>query len=249
MSFEIRETEEVSYVHWRPWTDLGVYHGFSDKSLDFSPNGWLESYQKVHRTFGCSHTFIQNQQHTTQCSDFRDLAKFRPAVQKSKHSKADICADAMVCPQNGVEGLGKVCCGVVTADCIPLIVRCGDEFGLIHAGWRGLAGGIIEGTLDLLDAKRRECEVLVGPCAGPAHYEVGPEVVADIGPSAKGAVLPFGKMMLDLVATVRRRLEIYGPEIRVYSTNICTISNSNFHSFRRDGDRAGRSLTFLITQS
>lgn len=72
---------------------------------------------------------------------------------------------------------GRVC-AVLTADCLPVLLACasGDAVAAVHAGWRGLAGGVIEATVRALGSAPASILAWLGPAIGPEHFEVGPEV-------------------------------------------------------------------------
>lgn len=137
-----------------------------------------------------------------------------------------------------------------TADCVPLVVVGGNRVGLIHAGWRGLANGIVANVLHELLKKEGDIQVLIGPCAGSAVYEVGDEVLQAIGEPAVSRSVQGkpGKHLLDLEATARAIINHVDGRIETLSCGICTMSDDRFYSFRRDGDSAGRNLTFALVE-
>ncbi len=166
-------------------------------------------------------------------------------------------ADAVV---SDVAGLAVA---VVTADCVPLLVadRDGSIVAAIHAGWRGLAGGIVaEGVGAVVRAGAvagRLCAV-IGPHIGPCCYEVDAPVVAALrerfAAGADFALLPArpGHFMLDLGALVRQDCVRAGLEPGAVASleGVCTRCDAErFHSFRRDGARAGRLLHFVAARS
>ena len=91
-----------------------------------------------------------------------------------------------------------VICAVLTADCLPLLLtdRSGRNVAAVHAGWRGLAGGIIEATLSALAVPGNELLVWLGPAIGATAYEVGTEVrAAFVDPDPAAAKRAFDAMM------------------------------------------------------
>jgi polyphenol oxidase len=139
---------------------------------------------------------------------------------------------------------GKVC-AVQMADCLPVLFA--DEEGTMvaaaHAGWRGLAGGVLEATLDATGVPRRELIAWLGPAIGPRVYEVGEEVRAAFRgyESAFQANRP-GHWRLDLYAVARQKLA--GLKA-VSGGGFCTYSDQGrFFSFRRD--RAPERMAALI---
>lgn len=140
---------------------------------------------------------------------------------------------------------------ILSADCLPLVLaaRDGREVAVAHAGWRGLAAGVIEATLAAMHAPADALLAWLGPAAGPARYEVGAEVRAafverDARAGAAFSATRPGHWHADLYALARQRLAACGvPAERVSGGAWCTIGDAaRFHSHRRDG-RSGRMAT------
>ena len=137
-------------------------------------------------------------------------------------------------------------CAVLTADCLPLLMcdEAGTIVAAVHAGWRGLCGGVIEQTLRAMDSPPQAQLAYLGPAIGAAAYEVGAEVrdaflAADPGgePESEAAFAPGapGKFHADLYALARRRLARCGVS-RIYGGGRCTYTErERFYSYRRDG--------------
>lgn len=147
-------------------------------------------------------------------------------------------ADAAVTARRGVV------LAVLTADCLPVLVTnaSGSVAGVAHAGWRGLAAGVLEATLDALErlTDDRHWLAWLGPAIGPGAFEVGDEVrqafaVADPGSAA--AFVPArqpGKWMADLPALAKRRLAQRGVA-SIAGGEACTVADPRrFYSYRRD---------------
>ncbi|NWL79240.1 peptidoglycan editing factor PgeF [Pseudomonas taiwanensis] len=142
---------------------------------------------------------------------------------------------------------------VLTADCLPALFcdRAGTKVAAAHAGWRGLANGVLEATLDALALPPEEVLVWLGPAIGPASFEVGPEVreaFVTLHPQAEQAFQGSsnaGKFMADLYQLARIRLAARGVHA-VSGGGFCTVSDPRFYSYRR-ASRTGRfaSLVWL----
>ncbi len=136
---------------------------------------------------------------------------------------------------------GRIC-AVMTADCLPLLIcdRQGQEVAAIHAGWRGLLGGIIENTLACLAAPAAELLVWLGPAIGPQAYEVGEEIrqaFVQHSPRAAEAFVASraGHWWMDICALARQRLAAKGITA-VYGGQRCTFADrEHYFSYRRDG--------------
>ena len=146
-------------------------------------------------------------------------------------------------PADGAVTLDRGCvCAVLVADCIPIFLasRAGDRVGIAHAGWRGLAGGVVEATLAALDCEPELLVAWLGPAVGPAAFEVGGEVREAFLAGDPGAAAAFrpgqrDRWLADLPALAQRRLAAAGVTA-VTGAGLCTHSDpERFYSYRRDG--------------
>lgn len=134
-----------------------------------------------------------------------------------------------------------VVCAVQTADCMPVLLaaRDGSVVGIAHAGWRGMAAGVIEASLHAMDIEPAQTSAWLGPAIGPNAFEVGEDVLEAFtahDPAAKTAFKARGegKYHADLYALARRRLEHVGVR-DVHGGGFCTYEQSErFYSYRRD---------------
>jgi YfiH family protein len=124
---------------------------------------------------------------------------------------------------------------VLTADCLPVALGSASAVAMVHAGWRGLAAGVLQSGVDALRQLSGEEEILavIGPGAGACCYEVGPEVQAVFGAGHPD------QRHIDLRAIARERLLAAGVT-QVRELGVCTICDERFFSHRREGARAGR---------
>lgn len=154
-------------------------------------------------------------------------------------------ADAAVTRQPG-----RVC-AIQVADCMPVLLaaRDGSAVGAAHAGWRGLAGGVLESTIAALGTHARDLVAWLGPSISAAHFEVGDEVRAAFVASDAQAASAFtrnerGRWQCDLYALARLRLAAAGVQ-HIYGGGWCTYTDrERFFSYRRDG-RCGRMAALL----
>lgn len=145
---------------------------------------------------------------------------------------------------------GRVC-AILTADCLPILLanENGTAVAAAHAGWRGLAAGVLEATVAALGAAPQSLLAWIGPGIGPAHYEVGAEVRdelmrGDVTAQAAFAENSRGRYMADLPLLARRRLQKLGLS-RIYGGGECTYANpERYFSHRREG-RTGRQATLI----
>lgn len=148
-----------------------------------------------------------------------------------------------------------IVCAVLTADCLPVVLadRAATVVAVAHAGWRGLAAGVLEATLDELPVAPAELMAWLGPCIGVRAFEVGAEVreafcahdteaLAAFAPAARP-----GHWMADLPCLARQRLLRAGVG-NIHVGEYCTFSQpEQFFSYRRDG-QTGRMATLAWLQ-
>ena len=141
-------------------------------------------------------------------------------------------------------------CAVMTADCLPVLfcARDGSVVAAAHAGWRGLAAGVLEATLDAMQVSPDEVIAWLGAAIGPNAFEVGAEVrdafVAS-HPKTDSAFKPHQhKWLADIYTLARIRLNACGVR-DVYGGGLCTYTDAaRFYSYRRDGV-TGRMATLI----
>lgn len=135
----------------------------------------------------------------------------------------------------------NVVCAVMAADCLPVLFaeESGAAVGIAHAGWRGLAAGVIEATVAAMRVPPPRLLAWLGPAIGPEAYEIGSEVRDAFlarSASAASAFTPTrpGHWRLDLYAVARQRLASIGVA-RVSGGGFCTATDTErFFSYRRD---------------
>jgi copper oxidase (laccase) domain-containing protein len=155
-------------------------------------------------------------------------------------------ADAILAPLRVPE---SVLLGIQTADCVPIILTAENGVALIHAGWRGFAQGIVEQVCSALFSEfGKITSASIGPCAGGQRYEVGREVIVDIGESRAvyKTDAQTNSCYLDMQSSVAMVLSSYVDPEMIWKANACTISDVAFHSYRREGKTAGRNLSFVV---
>lgn len=149
-------------------------------------------------------------------------------------------ADAAITTESGLA------CTMMVADCLPVLFAAPEARGVgaAHAGWRGLAGGVLEATVGALceaaACEPKDLSAWLGPCIGPRQFEVGAEVLDAFGPAAAQRFVPRSRpdgsprWLADLPALARDRLQAAGVT-QVSGGTWCTASDpSRFFSFRRD---------------
>lgn len=215
------------------WRAAGVRHGFLDATESAPDRNWRQSLASL----GVDAPVVTPKQ------------VHGPRALRVTDDRPPGEADALITTRTGLA------IGVVTADCVPILLRepGSETLGVVHAGWRGAASGVIEAAVrELVDASGASpasIEAAIGPAIGRCCYQVGPEVRTTfeqlVGDPACESFVPDGhRFRLDLRDAAYRLLvgagvtnaEIVGP---------CTRCTATLHSYRRDGG-AGRQLSFIL---
>lgn len=220
-----------------------AYCGVSAKLPHFDEVGFNYRFEGKTAMVDTQDVIIPRQVHGTELVD----------ANRMKSSRA-LDADAIFTSQNHL-------IGVETADCLPVLIgsRDGSIVMAVHAGWRGMSQGILLRSVVALKRSIQPENILVGlgPCIGPASFEVGPEVVQefkdgplDFSEAELMSILTKGKndrWYMDLSVAACITLAKNGiPARNVGVVRSCTFANPTFwHSFRRDGKKAGRNLAWI----
>lgn len=148
---------------------------------------------------------------------------------------------------------GKVCT-VQVADCLPVLFAAADAAAVAaaHAGWRGLAAGVLEATVHALGVPPQKLTAWLGPAISAVNFEVGDEVRAAFvarNPAAQAAFTPNprGRWQCDLTTLARQRLAALGISA-VYAAELCTFTDAGrFYSYRRDGHSGRHAAVIWLT--
>lgn len=182
------------------------------------------------------------------------LLPSEPVWLEQVHGTLVVNADAASCRPQADACIARhraAVCAVMTADCLPVLLcdRSGTVVGAAHAGWKGLAAGVVEATLRAMQVAPQQLIAWLGPAISQRAFEVGGEVRAAFiaaQPQAASAFIPGqnGKWRADLYALARMRLNALGVT-QIYGGNFCTFSEpERYFSFRRDAV-TGRMATFI----
>ena len=177
-------------------------------------------------------------------AQLRRLLPAEPAWLRQVHSARVVEAGRDSIPEADASfsrETGQVC-AVLTADCLPVLFcdRAGSVVAAAHAGWRGLADGVLEATLAAMRVPPDEVLAWMGAAIGPQAFEVGDEVRAAFVAQHAAAAAAFvphapGKWLADIYALARIRLSHAGVAA-VYGGGRCTFNEADaFYSYRRDG--------------
>ncbi|HZP67262.1 MAG TPA: peptidoglycan editing factor PgeF [Rudaea sp.] len=163
----------------------------------------------------------------------------------AQHADEEPEADAAVAAQCGVV------LAIQTADCLPILLcaKDGTEIAAVHAGWRGLAAGVIEACVARLRTAPAGVVAWLGPAIGARSYEVGDEVrAAFLAPNEEAAAAfsptRAGHWFCDLYTLARQRLAALGIA-SIHGGGFDTFADARFYSYRRDGARSGRFASLI----
>ena len=152
-----------------------------------------------------------------------------------------------------VSSAGGRAVAVLTADCLPVLLsnETGTAVAAVHGGWRSLAAGILERAVEALLAEApgspEGVVAWLGPCIGPASFEVGEEVVDALAPIPEACVRPgpWGKAWVDLQGLARFRLKAQGV-LQCHSAAVDVFADPEAFSHRRQGGQAGRQIAAIL---
>lgn len=204
----------------------------------------FETFNLAHHVGDTAESVIENRNRLLVQMDGADTIRWLSQV----HSTTAVKADAV---DNGIEADSAwtrqrgLACSVMTADCLPVFFwqQDGRQVAVAHAGWRGLANGVLAETLSNFESPET-VEAGLGPAIGPASFEVGADVV-DAFRDWPGAEECFkvraqeGKWLADLPGLAKRWLQSAGLST-VFGSDDCTFAQpERYYSYRRDG-KTGR---------
>jgi YfiH family protein len=145
------------------------------------------------------------------------------------------------------EEAGLALC-VATADCVPVLIAGPETIAAVHAGWRGIASGVVAAAVDRMKGNPSRWTAWVGPAIGACCYEVGEEVAASVAAASGAGVAvagPAGRPHLDLPGAVRLQLEAAGVGEVIVLPRCTRCDEAALWSYRREGRRAGRNFAFI----
>ncbi|PSJ80588.1 peptidoglycan editing factor PgeF [Neisseria iguanae] len=150
-----------------------------------------------------------------------------------------------------VDTTGQAACASMTADCLPVLFcdKAGTVVAAAHAGWRGLAGGVLQNTVRAMQVEPLEIMAYLGPAIGPEAFEVGQEVFDAFTAQISSVDSAFeaiggGKYLADMYALAQMVLQREGVTM-IYGGRHCTVlERDSFFSYRRDG-QTGRMASVI----
>ena len=185
--------------------------------------------EKIKSELGLSYLLDLTQVHGDEIVNVRDALHNKKAIEADGFYVDDISLIK--------QSLGLI---IKTADCVPVIMRSTERVAIVHAGWRGLAAGIVEKALSLVDDGRGELRAAIGPCICQNCFEVDSDVYLALGGEKRGE-----KYYPDLVKITAGKILAVAPSAKISESGICTKCSANFNSYRRDKKEAGRNIALI----
>ena len=228
-------TTRLGGVSRAPWDSFNVATHVGDDPAHVAANrSWLREILQLN-----AEPAWLNQVHGIAVND----------LDRTPVSTTPVTADAAVTSRVGIP------CVVMVADCLPVLLttRDGSRIGAAHAGWRGLAAGVLEATVHEMKVPGSGIRGWLGPCISRERFEVGDEVREEFVSRDEAAVTLFernsrGKWQADLVGLARRRLNALGVT-DVSGGEWCTFADrKSFYSHRREG-KGGRLAALIWRES
>jgi polyphenol oxidase len=221
-----------------------------------APAAVAENRQRVHALLGLPAEPVWLQQvHGVEVADLDALGPPDVALGRADSGAgggaASVSASGAVRADAAVTRVPGRVCVIQVADCMPVLfaARDGSAVGAAHAGWRGLAGGVLEATVHELGVAPDQLLAWHGPTIGQEHFEVGDDVRTAFMSHDPAAASAFaanarGRWQCDLYALARRRLAALGVR-DVSGGGWCTFADAaRFFSYRRDG-QCGRMAALI----
>jgi len=246
----VKQPETLLPFEWS--LPAGVRAAFTTRLGGVSQPPWDSFNLGTHVADDPSHV-AQNRAQLRQLLGLRNEPAWLQQVHGTAVANADLpFADGPpVVADAAVATLRDSACVIMVADCLPVLFasRDGKRIGAAHAGWRGLAAGVLENTVAAIGAAPRELMAWLGPAILQANFEVGGDVRDAFTSSDAGAADYFvpnagGRWQADLVGLARRRLQALGVN-DVSGGEWCTVADPRrFFSHRRDG-KGGRMAALI----
>ncbi len=149
---------------------------------------------------------------------------------------------------------GKIC-AVLTADCVPILV-CdldGKIVAAIHAGWKGIANGVVESTIKAMDSDPAKLLAWLGPAIGPKAFQVNEDLIEIFCNQDDQNRSAFTQINNDFFANIYQLASICLHRVgitKIYGGEYCTFTQDNlFYSYRRDGEKSGRMASLIWLES
>lgn len=216
--------------------EMGLEHGFGDRSLDARKDNTVQVRQVFRDTFGARAVHLLSQVHGRHVIEVPEPAAYPDQTMPE--------ADGFLVRR----GHDARCAFLVrTADCLPLIVASKQWAAVLHAGWRGLKEGIVEFAVRRINELEPGARIaaFLGPCACQDAYEVGDEFLDHFPQGSFSRTT--GKLYFGLRETTRTQLENFGVNSRLIAlSDACSISDKDLFSHRREGAEAGRNVSFVL---
>lgn len=246
MTWDI-SSEGAGLCRFEPWIDEGICHAMVGAPLDFRETHRAASLVAAEWIIG--ETLPSPVRWLRQTHSVNLFGVGLPAHVGLPSYTEEAQGDGFVFSRSESKGAFAI----TTADCLAIAMISGEWGALVHAGWRGLAAGIVEKAAAIVyQLSAAPLSFVVSPPASAARYEVGSEVLEAFGNDrCKATPVKNGptndRFLLNLAATARAQIESAAiPISGWHNPHLCTIQLASWHSYRRDGKNSGRNVMMVM---
>ncbi len=240
--------QENNVLVFRPWLDEGITHGITGIVPFRETYLSIADYARLFSSWYPDTSLLIS--HQVHGSIILEISKDTPITEYLSIVGE---GDAIIAPRiNDTSSNQRRAIAVQTADCAPILIVTELDVAVVHAGWRGLASGIIKKTVQKLFSRGgKVCRAVVGPAATTKFYEVGSEVIEAIGTTAEAIKKNDTQWFLDVGRTALNQCILaLGSTGEGHLANICTIEDLRFYSYRRsmktNTPLQGRNVSFIF---
>ena len=233
----------ITHYFSQPLVESGVVHGFLGRYQGGAEDATLR--EDLSAIFKTDISLELNQIHSSDVIDVDKcgIEKIRQGVLSGKK----LNGDAFVFNQKQQVPFLAI---IRTADCLPVIIKGSSRLALVHAGWRGVASGIVKKAVEavLKESADKAVQVVVGPHICAKCFEVMDDVRSAIGVEFSCAGNDDKHYYVDMFKAITTQVYDVTREATLHNCGICTLEDPHYNSYRRDQKNVGRNFTFVFTE-
>ncbi len=226
-----------NFYYYPRWIEAGIKHSFFNQQYNFNLANRQNAREQFIKEQGVANLILLNQNHTDHFLEFSQEELATTTLSDWKEP-----ADALII--KNITKFSNIGLGIMTADCLPILIYSPKVVAVIHSGWQGLQIEITNKVLARMkELGVKNFQLLVGPHAGKERYEFKQNELDLIGPNAVYQERQ-GKYYLNMLETLAKQINSFS--IELISSKICTISTLDFSSYRRQSNESGRNLSLML---
>ncbi len=243
-NFKTKKNCGFEVIQNKIWLDNNVRHGFYGKAFSLSKETIDQSSKLLKEKFKVDNFIVPFLNHGNEFVEF-DTDDSLKAFNRYENE-----CDAVIIRKSA--STKNSFFGILTADCLPILINTQEAYALIHSGWQGLTNGIIERVITrLIELNKAEAyfELLIGPSISVFEYEVKEDVLSQIpANSLKYIKTENNKTFLNLAATAENQINslLRNLSFNLEVSKVCTAKTPLFNSYRADKTLFDRNLSYII---